>query len=611
MSVENIVELLPFREWFSQAAIEWLVIVGFAAVGMLLVALVVCLIRMGPVAAFSSLGRTLTAGLVDLVRMSPRRVLAMSWLAVKESIRRRVVVVFAIFILILLFAGWFLDPSSSQPARLYLSFVLTATSYLVLLLALFLSALSLPADIKNKTLHTIVTKPVRPSEIVLGRILGFVAVGTLLLAIMGPISYGFVVRGLSHTHQLTAENLQPIQRGTTGEMAGFKGRTSEVRNHTHQATIDENGNAWVSTEQGHKHELTVHRSGDKTTYELGPPEGMLVARVPIYGKIRFKDRAGKDAEKGVNVGDEWTYRSFLEGGSNAAAVWTFSDVTPARFPEDKFPTGLPLELNIEVFRTHKGDMSDPEKVPGILGSISLRNPKTGETVDDVRIFEARDFATDTQYIPRKIETPDGKTIDLFKDLVADGKVEVSLKCVPRAQYFGAAQADVYLRANDASFAINFLKGYLGVWLQMVVVIGIGVMFSTFLSGPVAMIATLGVLIGGFFTDFMSQLASGEAMGGGPFESAIRLVTQENMVSPLEPGLQTNIAQMLDTWTSYPMAAAAAVLPKFGTFDFSSYVAYGFDISSGLILQCLCRALAFLVPVFIASYFFLKTREVAR
>ena len=46
------------------------------------------------------------------------------------------VVVFGVFILILLFAGWFLDPGSPDPARLYLVFVLTATSYLVLLLAL-------------------------------------------------------------------------------------------------------------------------------------------------------------------------------------------------------------------------------------------------------------------------------------------------------------------------------------------------------------------------------------------------------------------------------------------------------------------------------------------
>ncbi len=48
-------------------------------------------------------------------------------------------------------------------------------------------------------------------------------------------------------------------------------------------------------------------------------------------------------------------------------------------------------------------------------------------------------------------------------------------------------------ANDASVELNFIKGYFGIWLQMVLVIAFGVMFSTFLSGPVAMIATLGAL----------------------------------------------------------------------------------------------------------------------
>ncbi len=75
---------------------------------------------------------------------------------------------------------------------------MSTTSYLVLLLALFLSVFSLPGDLKNKTLHTVVTKPVRHSEIVLGRIIGFTVVCTFLLAVMGVLSYLFVVRGLAH-----------------------------------------------------------------------------------------------------------------------------------------------------------------------------------------------------------------------------------------------------------------------------------------------------------------------------------------------------------------------------------------------------------------------------
>ncbi len=108
-----------------------------------------------------------------------------------------------------------------------------------------------------------------------------------------------------------------------------------------------------------------------------------------------------------------------------------------------------------------------------------------------------------------------------------------------------AQADLYFRARDASFAGNFVKGYLGIWLQMVLVLALGVMFSTFLSGPVALLATLGTVVGGMFSDYIAELATGKIIGGGPFESFVRILTQQNMISEMEPGLQTNVAQVSD------------------------------------------------------------------
>ena len=207
-------QLVPLREWFAGAALDWLVVMACVILIATLVAWVVGVLRSGPVRATKSTWRVLRDAVADLLLISPRRLLALSGLAVKESIRKWIVVVFIIFVLILLFAGWFIDPASRDPARLYLDLVLTATGYLTLLLALFLSAMSLPADIKNKTLHTVVTKPVRSSEIVLAHILGFTAVGTVLLILMGVISYVFVVRGLSHTHQLTAADLRPADRST-------------------------------------------------------------------------------------------------------------------------------------------------------------------------------------------------------------------------------------------------------------------------------------------------------------------------------------------------------------------------------------------------------------
>ncbi|MDZ4248407.1 MAG: hypothetical protein U1D32_04005 [Patescibacteria group bacterium] len=69
-----------------------------------------------------------------------------------------------------------------EPGKLFFSFVLMTSTYLVLLIALLLSVFSLPNDFKSKTIYTVVTKPVRAGDIVLGRIMGFTLVGTVLLS---------------------------------------------------------------------------------------------------------------------------------------------------------------------------------------------------------------------------------------------------------------------------------------------------------------------------------------------------------------------------------------------------------------------------------------------
>jgi len=356
-----------------------------------------------------------------------------------------------------------------------------------------------------------------------------------------------------------------------------------------------------------------------------------MARVPTYGKLRFKDRNGADTDSGINVGDIWIYRSYIQGGTMASAIWTFEGITP-----EMFPKGLPLELTIAVFRTYKGDTSDPEGIPGVMGGISLRNPKTGVKSKELN-FTAKEFRIDTQFIPRKLERADSEdgfaessgedadgelfapaeskddTLDLFEDLVSDGKLEVWVNCLPRQQLFGMAQADLYIRADNASFEMNFAKGYLGIWLQMVLVITIGVMFSTFLSGPVSVMATAGILLTALPSvgNFLSDLATGKTYGGGPLESLIRLLNQQNVVSEMEPTWQNAVAQECDKVLMAILYGLSLIIPNFGNYGFSDYVAYGFNVSGDALLTAAVRAFAFVLPLFIAGYFFLKTREVAK
>jgi len=126
-----------------------------------------------------------------------------------------------------------------------------------------------------------------------------------------------------------------------------------------------------------------------------------------------------------------------------------------------------------------------------------------------------------------------------------------------------------------------------------------------------MIATLGTLMGGMFRGFMVELAAHKVYGGGPIEALIRLVTQQNVTSEMEPGLRTTAAQTVDKVLESGLSVVAAMLPEFGRFDLAKFVAGGFDIPADVILSCVFQAAGFLLPVFVAGYFFLKTREVAR
>jgi hypothetical protein len=261
-------------------------------------------------------------------------------------------------------------------------------------------------------------------------------------------------------------------------------------------------------------------------------------------------------------------------------------------------------MTIRVFRTHKGDINKQ-----ILGSLVLRNPRTGRQ-SSLITFRAKDLDVDERLIPAKLQDHDGKDIDLFDDLTDDGRLEILVQCLEDGQYFGAAQADVYIRAREASFVMNFVKGYTAIWLQMVLVTSFGVMFSTFLNGAVAMLATFGTIVLGYNTDFIRRVATGELQGGGPLESAIRIPTHQNQVTPLDPGLTSEAVQTFDSMFMGIMQTVTGMIPDFGKFTNANYVAYGYDIPIDTILVQLLTGLSYLVVVSVAGYFFLKTREVA-
>ncbi|MDZ4657076.1 MAG: ABC transporter permease [Bythopirellula sp.] len=601
-------QILPYMQWLwsggpgSIGALPrfLLIALGLGFLGLLL-GFIVSAARHGILRGGDIVYRTITNGVRELWETSPRRVWALAQLAMKEAWRRRVVVALMVFFIILVFASWFLRTDHQDPAKLYISFVLTATTYLVLGIALLLSAFSLPADFKNKTIYTIVTKPVRAGEIVMGRTLGFTLVGTILLAIMGVSSYVFVNRSLDHTHEVDINSLKKVQ-DAAGEYIGQDGRTSLDANHRHEVELNTDGEGKAESNYGHYHQIV--KRGDRSVV-LGA-EGIMRARVPRWGKLTFLDRQGVPKQRGISVGSEWTYRSFVDGNTQATAIWTFDDISPALNYDDGEVSGLPIGLIVRVFRTHKGVIGR-----GITGSIQVRNPETG-LASEVIPFTALDAKIDERIIPQKLRGTDDKEYDLYKDFVSpNGQLEIRVQCLEGGQYFGFAQPDMYLRLPDASPVVNWLKVYASIWVQMVIVIAIGVTASTLLSGPVAMLFTVSFIVLGFFRPFFVGVAAGTEYGGGPVESFYRLITQKNIITKLDEGFTTSLIQGVDLVFRSLMLTMAQVLPDFAALSTVAFAALGFDVPADKVYQDLTMCLAYVIGLSVVGYFLLRTREVAR
>jgi hypothetical protein len=653
----------PLLTWLQTAVVYWVGVSLAFFVVLLLCFFVVSAVAHGPLAGGDRIFRFAGSYWQDLRSFSLRRALAMARLAVQEAVRSRLLWGFAFFLGVMLFATWFQTASGEEPARQFLDFMLTTTSVLLVAMALLLSAFSLPTDISRHTIYTVVTKPVRSLELVLGRVLGFSAVSLALLAVLGACTYVLVVRGLDHGHEISLAEVERLEH--VGEREGNRPRTSAAPDgHRHVLIRNQRGEVALLPAKGHTHSVLVEevpaerqavrvdpatrreyvlshgerfpvREDDagrryvqvasqripveeggqaeggagtsgwvslpaRKRYHVGPPRDHLTARVPVYGKLSFRDRGGARKDQGINVGYEWTYRSYIEGGTLARAIWSFRGLRA-----EDFPDGLPLHMTIRVFRTHKGEIRE-----GVAASIVLRNPRTKRASSPINFVPA-EYVDFERFIPRKLVSSDRLPIDLFEDLVADGELDIELRCLEAGQFFGMAQPDMYLLAREASFELNLLKGLGCIWMQVLLVISAGVLWSTFLNGAVAMLANLGWATLAFFRAFLLELARGTLIGGGPTESAIKVMRQDALMAELEPGVATTIVTGFDRVVEKVLHGVALLLPDLRSLSVTDYVSFGFNVPlADVLLHNVILTLAYLIPMTMLASVFFKMREVA-
>lgn len=583
--------------------------------------------------------------LPEILAIRWRRLYAIAWQCWTEAFRRMWApwVVLVLFAVILAFTSWFLEPPRpAEMGRLYVGTLMLFCSLLLTVLVVILAPISLPNDVRQQTIYTIVSKPVRRLELIWGRMIGYMSLVTVLLMVFGAISLFYYYRQVG---------------------AAIRQEQALVR----------------QAEKENKKEFA-----DQHREQANQLATRMRARVPIHGSLLFFDSKGTQKQKGIDVGIELPTRSFVEGATPSRALWRYgrgvvnprnrNEILDIPVPvDDLLEPGtieylenrlytlqdevamareagaggsraadvktqasraaaaeaearrvepqlenlrkrerelraagkrkeadalhsrrIKLEMTFNVYRTTKGELGEP-----VLASLVVTNPRPGVPPHRA-VLPIREYYTNRHTMPASILAG------------SRGNLTIEVKCLTANQYLGMAEDDLILLSSEGRFGPNFIRGLFGIWLQAMVLTAIGVCAGTFLSWPVALLATIFFFLAGNigFAALQQFALSAEMIGGGPFESLIRMLSHENLVTDLPATVAVVTAKTLDSVVTPVMSRLVYLVPNFTALDLSNTVAQGFSVSWGLLFRHLLLALGYALPFSIAAYFILRQREVA-
>jgi ABC-type transport system involved in multi-copper enzyme maturation permease subunit len=134
---------------------------------------------------------------IEMVR-GPWAVAVYTW---REGMRKKTLIGFLILSLLVIFGSHFITaflyereglaggPGSDVQAKLVKDICITAISIFGVLITIFVSASVVPAEADNKVVYTILSKPLRRIQYVLGKFVGVQLIVMLNLALMGALFF--------------------------------------------------------------------------------------------------------------------------------------------------------------------------------------------------------------------------------------------------------------------------------------------------------------------------------------------------------------------------------------------------------------------------------------
>lgn len=138
-----------------------------------------------------------------------RRIAALALVAWRHGMRMRLGILVPPAIVVLILADLYsprFDPVfEGVPAAVSTS--LLVMTVLAIVVGIFLATYAIPAEMESKVAYSVLTKPVRPAEVVAGKVFGMSLVLAVMLAAVGVGAYGYILVRASAIQRLAAGRL--------------------------------------------------------------------------------------------------------------------------------------------------------------------------------------------------------------------------------------------------------------------------------------------------------------------------------------------------------------------------------------------------------------------
>ncbi|MHC4131422.1 MAG: ABC transporter permease [Planctomycetota bacterium] len=395
---------------------------------------------------------------------------------IKQALRTKSALALILILVILLpVMGLTTTGDGTLKGRLqtFISYGLSLTSLLMCLLTIVLSVYTVTNDIKNKQVFTVLTKPIRRFELILGKLFGVIIFNFCLLAVFGAIIYSVII------------NMPRWGEFSDNEIVQVSNEFFTARDGLVPDDKDFSKEVNAMYEQ-------LRESGQLDQEFPGVPKSKIIESLTHRKKM-------------------WE-RSAAPGGK---LMWEFKNIHP-------------LSKDDSLFIRFKYDVSvNPPDLQ--IASAWL--------VGDLRQIEmGAQPITPIAEFPRKDLIRTYYEIEIPSDVVADdGYLAVGFVNFPENNTTVIVDGMGVLY-KSSSFTSNYIRAVLLIFVRLVFLACLAVLASSFLSFPVAILLCLAVFatanISGFILESFMYL--GENMGrfySYVFKPLIQLLPEFDRYNP--------------------------------------------------------------------------------